>query len=167
MSSPTRRLVPISENIIREVVELSGRLGIPFRELIEKILSSFIEVSRTNPHLLNVIYDLDLIEDLRRVGGVALPQSFVYKFIDKLSEEDLEILKEELRKTASWLALLAKVKRGETLEVLSRILRVWLPDFKVDVIPNSSEKNTYKIIVSTPSHEGKVLELAESVVEGV
>lgn len=152
---------------MKEAIELSERLGVPFRDLIERILASYLEASKTNPHLINAIYELDLIEDIRRVGGVILPQSFVYKFLEKLSEEELEILKEELRKTASWVSLLAKVKRGESIEIIARILRIWFPDFKVDLISVNSESKMMKIVISSPSHSDRVFELVEAVIDGV
>jgi hypothetical protein len=167
MSSQSKRLVPISENVVKELMEFSSRIGIPFRELVEKILISFAEVSRTNPHLINIIYNFDLLEDLRKIGGIILPQNFVNKLIEKMSDEDLEELREELKRSSSWLGLLVKVKRGGSLENMIDILKIWLSNMKIDVIPLQNEKDLYKIVISSPEQDERTGLLIEAIIEGV
>ena len=167
MSSQSKRLVPISENVVKELMEFSSRIGIPFRELVEKILISFAEVSRTNPHLINIIYDFDLLEDLRKIGGIILPQNFINKLIEKMSDEDLEELREELKRSSSWLGLLVKVKRGGSLENMIDILKIWLSNMKIDVIPLQNEKDLYKIVISSPEQDERTGLLIEAIIEGV
>jgi hypothetical protein len=167
MSSQSKRLVPISENVVKELMEFSSRIGIPFRELVEKILISFAEVSRTNPHLINIIYNFDLLEDLRKIGGIILPQNFINKLIEKMSDEDLEELREELKRSSSWLGLLVKVKRGGSLENMIDILKIWLSNMKIDVIPLQNEKDLYKIVISSPEQDERTGLLIEAIIEGV
>jgi hypothetical protein len=167
MSSQSKRLVPISENVVKELMDFSSRIGIPFRELVEKILISFAEVSRTNPHLINIIYNFDLLEDLRKIGGIILPQNFINKLIEKMSDEDLEELREELKRSSSWLGLLVKVKRGGSLENMIDILKIWLSNMKIDVIPLQNEKDLYKIVISSPEQDERTGLLIEAIIEGV
>ncbi|MCC6061784.1 MAG: hypothetical protein LM581_02310 [Desulfurococcales archaeon] len=167
MSSQSKRLVPISENVVKELMDFSSRIGIPFRELVEKILISFAEVSRTNPHLINIIYNFDLLEDLRKIGGIILPQNFIIKLIEKMSDEDLEELREELKRSSSWLGLLVKVKRGGSLENMIDILKIWLSNMKIDVIPLQNEKDLYKIVISSPEQDERTGLLIEAIIEGV
>ena len=167
MSPESRRLVPISEGIIREAMDLSSRLGIPFRELIERILSSFLEISKMNPSLIETIYEFDLMEDIKRIGGMVLPSNFVGKLLDKLSEKDVNELKEELFRSAQWIGLLTKTKRGASPEYLAKILRIWIPDAKIDLIPLPNSKNMLKIVVSSRNQSYIFSELISTLIEGV
>ena len=167
LSPESRRLVPLSENLVKEAMELSSRLGIPFRELIERILSAFLEVSRMNPHLIDIIYDFDLIEDIKKVGGMILPLAFLGKLLEKLDEEAFEELRSEILRTAQWIGLLTKTKRGSSPENLAKILRIWIPEAKIDLIPLAEEKNTYKLVVSLFNQSQALSELIDAVIEGV
>ena len=167
LSPESRRLVPISESIVREAMDLSGRLGIPFRELIEKILSSFLEVSKMNPHLIETIYDFDLMEDIKRIGGMIIPSNFLGKLLEKLGEKDFDELREELFRSAQWIGILTKTKRGSSPEYFVKILRMWIPDAKIDLIPVPNSKNTYKIVVSLFNQSYLFSELVSSIIEGI
>jgi hypothetical protein len=117
--------------------------------------------------LINIIYNFDLLEDLRKIGGIILPQNFINKLIEKMSDEDLEELREELKRSSSWLGLLVKVKRGGSLENMIDILKIWLSNMKIDVIPLQNEKDLYKIVISSPEQDERTGLLIEAIIEGV
>ncbi|MDT7889836.1 MAG: hypothetical protein RQ885_12805 [Desulfurococcales archaeon] len=152
LSSGSKRFVPVSEGIIREAMRISERSGIPLRDLIEKILETVINYMRYKPNLLEVIHLLDSLEDLRRIGCVMLPQGAVKKILSKASEEDFREILEELGKTASWYGVVAKAKRGSSIDDIQTVLQVWMPNIEVHVSSVDGGQGRYKIVISPPIH---------------
>lgn len=152
LSSGTKRFVPVSENIIREAMRISERSGIPLRDFVEKILETVVSYMRYKPNLLDVIHTLDALEDLRRIGCVMLPQNLVRKILESASEEDFRELLEELGKAASWYGVVAKAKRGSSVEDIKTALQIWLPSIDVYVASIDGSPNSYKLVISPPIH---------------
>jgi hypothetical protein len=152
LSSGSKRFVPVSEGIIREAMRISERSGIPLRDLIEKILETVINYMRYKPNLLEVIHLLDSLEDLRRIGCVMLPQGAVKKILSKASEEDFREILEELGKTASWYGVVAKAKRGSSIDDIQTVFQVWMPNIEVHVSSVDGGQGRYKIVISPPIH---------------
>lgn len=152
LSSGTKRFVPVSENIIREAMRISEKSGIPLRDFVEKILETVVSYMRYKPNLLDVIHTLDALEDLRRIGCVMLPQNLVRKILENASEEDFRELIEELGRAASWYGVVAKAKRGSSVEDIKTALQIWLPNIEVYVTSIDGSPNSYKLVISPPIH---------------
>jgi hypothetical protein len=99
-----------------------------------------------------VIHLLDSLEDLRRIGCVMLPQGAVKKILSKASEEDFREILEELGKTASWYGVVAKAKRGSSIDDIQTVLQVWMPNIEVHVSSVDGGQGRYKIVISPPIH---------------
>ena len=162
MSSSAKRFIPISEDIILDAVKLAEREGIPLRDFIERILTEVIKAMKFRSNIIDILVNADAIEDIRRVGGVLLPSTVVYRVIESFGEKDFDDLVNEVKRIASWYGILARVKRGSSIEELKRILSLWLPDMNVDVI-NLGGK--FKIIASAPNQPSKVTLLARHIIE--
>ncbi len=150
LSSTPKRFVPVSESVLREAMRISEKIGIPMRDLIEKILETVIGYMRYKPNLLEVIHMLDALEDLRRIGCVMLPHSAVKKILETGSEKDFREMVGELGKAASWYGVVAKAKRGANIEDIQIALQLWLPNIDVHITRIENSPGRFKIIVSPP-----------------
>jgi len=150
LSSGTKRFVPVSEGIIREAMRISEKSGIPLRDLVEKILETVIGYMRYKPNLLEAIHMLDALEDLRRIGCVMLPQTIVKKILAKFPDEDFSEILEELGRAASWYGVVAKAKRGSSVEDIQAALQVWMPNIEIHVASVDGKQRAYKLVISPP-----------------
>ncbi|MCD6428251.1 MAG: hypothetical protein J7L12_01490 [Desulfurococcales archaeon] len=85
-------------------------------------------------NIIEVISVSDLLDDLRRVGGVILPKDFVYRVLESINDDLFQELVDEVRRIASWYGTLVRVKRGPYIETLRLVLSAWLPDMNVSII---------------------------------
>ena len=97
-----KRFIPISESTLSVAAKLAERAGIPLREFIESVLAEVLKAMQFRSNIIEVISLSDMLDDLRRAGGVILPQSFVYRLVESLDEEVFAELLSEVRRTASW-----------------------------------------------------------------
>ncbi len=152
LSSGSKRFVPVSESIIREAMRISEKSGIPLRDLVEKILETVVGYMRYKPNLLEAIHMLDALEDLRRIGCVMLPQGLVKKILTKISDEDFREILEELGRAASWYGVVAKAKRGSSIEDIQAALQLWMPNIEVHIAGVDGRQGAYKVVISPPIH---------------
>ena len=160
-----KRFVPINEEIIAEAVKLAEKSGLPLRDFIERVLGVVIGFLKYRPDLLDLIQDIDVIEDLRRIGGVILPYSIVYEIIDKIDEKHYTKIVDEVKKMASWYGLVAKAKFTSDINVLKRALNIWLPDMKIDISKIDNER--YRIVATSPNQPERVTRIAREIVESL
>ena len=112
--------------------------------------------------VIEVISLSDLLDDLRRVGGVVVPREVVYRFINSVDEESYRKLVDEVVKIASWYGTLVKVKRGPNVETLKLVLNVWFPDMNVNVVRG---EDGVRLIASSSKQPIKVSRLAGAVIK--
>ncbi|OYT51534.1 MAG: hypothetical protein B6U73_01830 [Desulfurococcales archaeon ex4484_204] len=157
-----KRFIPISESTLSVAAKLAERAGIPLREFIESVLAEVLKAMQFRSNIIEVISLSDMLDDLRRAGGVILPQSFVYRLVESLDEEVFAELLSEVRRTASWYGTLAKVKRGPDLETLRLVLNVWFPDMNVSIVKGG---NSYRVIAASSNQPVRVTNLARAALE--
>jgi len=162
MSSGVKRFIPISEDVVLDAVKLAEREGVPLRDFIERVLAEVIKAMKFRSNVIEVLVNADAVEDIRRVGGVLLPSSVVYRVVEGFSDEAFNELVSEVRRIASWYGVLARVKRGSSVDELKHVLTLWLPDMNVDVINLGGR---FKVIASSPNQPARVTLLARYVIE--
>ncbi|MCD6084406.1 MAG: hypothetical protein J7J20_02560 [Desulfurococcales archaeon] len=157
-----KRFIPISESVLAVAAKLAERSGIPLRDFIESVLAEVLKAMQFRSNVIEVISLSDLLDDLRRVGGVVVPKDFIYKFLESMDDELFSELIDEVRKIASWYGTLVKVKRGPDVETLRLVLNVWLPDMNVSIVRSGS---SVRLIASASKQPMRATELAGVIVE--
>ena len=157
-----KRFIPISESVLAVAAKLAERSGIPLRDFIESVLAEVLKAMQFRSNVIEVISLSDLLDDLRRVGGVVVPKDFIYKFLESVNDELFSELIDEVRKIASWYGTLVKVKRGPDVETLRLVLNVWLPDMNVSIVRSGS---SVILIASASKQPARATELAGVIVE--
>ncbi len=157
-----KRFIPISESVLAVAAKLAERSGIPLRDFIESVLSEVLKAMQFRSNVIEVISLSDLLDDLRRVGGVVVPKEFIYRILESVDDGSFQELVDEVRRIASWYGTLVKVKRGPYVETLRLVLNVWLPDMNVSIIRSN---NSIKLIASSSKQPLRASQLAGVVIE--
>ena len=160
MSKAPKRLIPLSEELVTKIIRVSERLGIPFRDLLENMISSLLDLVEYDRDIVLALDSVDAIKDLLRISGLLLPRDAVYRIIDRMSDEDIEEIVRELRHTCRWYAELVKIKRGASPRELKTLLGVWFPDSSVDIRASGGR---IKIVISSVSQPEKVTKIVREV----
>lgn len=160
MSKAPKRLIPLSEELVTKIIRVSERLGIPFRDLLESMISSLLDLVEYNRDIVLALDSVDAIKDLLRISGLLLPRDAVYRIIDRMSDEDIEEIVRELRHTCRWYAELVKIKRGASPRELKTLLGVWFPDSSVDI---RASDGRIKIVISSVNQPEKVTKIVREV----
>jgi len=157
-----KRFIPISESVLAVAAKLAERSGTPLRDFIESVLAEVLKAMQFRSNVIEVISLSDLLDDLRRVGGVVVPKEFIYKFLESMDDDLFQELVDEVRRIASWYGTLVKVKRGPYVETLRLVLNVWLPDMNVSIVRSGSN---VRVIASASKQPMRATELAGVVIE--
>jgi len=145
-----KRFVPISESILFLAARLAERAGMPAREFIEYVLAEVLKSLQYRSNVLEVISISDMLDDLRKSGGMVLPQKAVYKIVDSLNDADYQELADEIKSMAKWYGTLIRVKRGVSVNTIRLLLSVWFPDMNVNIINKGDGSIT---IIATSSRQ--------------
>lgn len=148
-----RRLIPISEELLNELVRVASSEGASLRVVVEEILKDAIKVFRLRGSLKEVVREIEVLEEVRRLGGYVVPAKVFYSVLDKLSSEEFEELVSEMRKTSSWYGSILKAKLGKGyMGSLKSILRSYFWDSKVTI---KNSEHSISIILSSPHQTEK------------
>ena len=162
----SRRFVAIPESVLIEAIKVAERLGIPYTVLIERILVEVLKVLRYRRDLLDSLAMVDAYTDIRRLGGIVLPEYVVREILGRVDRETLERLCSELTKMGSWFGELSRAKRFVTVSEVKSSLGLWFPSSSIDI---SKDSNTgeVKFVVSLVNPSRELLELGRCLVEGL
>lgn len=161
----SRRFVALPESLLIEAVRIAERLGIPYTVLIERVLSEVLGLLRYKKNLLELLAMMDAFDDIRRLGGMFLPEKSIVELLKNLSTEKLSEVCSELTKMATWYAELSKVKRALTLSEVKNSLELWMPNARVDLVKEGKDSHKFVISFTNPSRES--LEIFKCIVEGL
>lgn len=159
-----RKFVAIPERILAEAVRVAEDMGVPYTVLIERILTEVLKVMRYRKGVLDSLAAADAFEDVRRLGGMVLPEGVVREVLGRMSPEELERVCSELGRMSAWFGELGRVKRSLTPGEFRNSLSVWLPSASIDVL---KEGTTFKFVVSLTTPSSEFLMLSKCVVEGL
>ena len=157
-----KRFVPISESLLFLAARLAERTGMPTREFIEYVLAEVLKSLQYRNDILEVISISDMLDDLRRSGGVVLPQNVVYKIVELLDEDNYVELIEEMKKVAKWYGTLIRVKRGADVSTLKLLLSVWFPDMNANIIDKGNGLVT--VVITSSRQPARVTKLVGEVI---
>jgi len=132
------------------------------RDFIESVLAEVLKAMQFRSNIIEVISLSDLLDDLRRVGGVVVPKEFIYRLLELVDDGSFQELVDEVRRVASWYGTLVKVKRGPYVETLRLVLNVWLPDMNVSIIRCDSG---FRLIASSSKQPLRATQLAAVIIE--
>lgn len=159
-----RKFVALPERVLIEALRVAEEVGVPYTVLIERILTEVLRVMRYRRGVLESLATADSFEDVRRLGGMVLPEGVVREVLSKLGPEELKRMCSELRRMCAWFGELGRVKRPLTPNEFRNSLSVWLPSASIDVV---REDPYFKFVVSLTSPSREFLELSRCVVEGL
>ncbi len=162
----SRRFVAIPESVLIEAIKVAEKLGVPYTSLIERILVEVLRVLRYRRDVLESLAMVDAYMDIRRLGGIVLPEQVVKEILGKVDRSTFESLCSELARMGSWFGELSKAKRAVTVSEVKNSLGLWFPSSSVDV---SKDANTgeVKFVVSLVNPSRELLELGRCLVEGL
>ena len=162
----SRRFVAIPESVLIEAIKVAEKLGVPYTSLIERILVEVLRVLRYRRDVLDSLAMVDAYTDIRRLGGIVLPEQAVKEILGKVDRSTFESLCSELARMGSWFGELSKAKRAVTVSEVKNSLGLWFPSSSVDV---SKDANTgeVKFVVSLVNPSRELLELGRCLVEGL
>jgi hypothetical protein len=162
----SRRFVAIPESVLIETIKVAERLGIPYTVLIERILVEVLRVLRYRRDVLDSLSMVDAFTDIRRLGGIVLPENVVREVLGKVDRGTFERLCSELTRMGSWFGELSRAKRAVTVSEVKNSLGLWFPSSSIDV---SRDTNTgeVKFVISLVNPSRELLELGRCVVEGL
>jgi len=161
----TRRFVALPERLLIDAIKVAESMGIPYTVLIERILSEVLKVLRYKRDLLESLAMVDSYDDVRRLGGIVLPEKIVRELLSLAGPAKLGEVCSEVGRMAAWFAELAKVKRSVTPVEVRNSLELWLPSARVDVVREGD--SDYKFIVSFVNYSRELLEVSKCAVEGL
>ncbi|MEM0066382.1 MAG: hypothetical protein QXZ22_05320 [Sulfolobales archaeon] len=161
----SRRFVALPERLLVDAIKVAEKLGIPYTVLIERILTEVLKLMRYKKNLLESLAMVDAFDDVRRLGGVFLPEKSVVEMLSLANTEKLNEICLELTKMTSWYAELSKVKRSLTLTEVKNSLELWVPSARVDLVREG--EGTYKFVVSFVNYSREFLELSKCIAEGL
>lgn len=161
----SRRFVALPERLLVDAIRVAEKLGVPYTVLIERILSEVLRLLRYKKDLLESLNMVDAFDDVRRLGGVFLPEKSARELLSLAGFEKLGEVCSELSKMAAWYAELSKIKRPLTPSEIKNSLELWLPSARVDVVREG--ENSYKFVVSFANFSREFLELSRCVASGV
>ncbi|MEM1703258.1 MAG: hypothetical protein QXQ31_04300 [Zestosphaera sp.] len=161
----SRRFIALSEKLLVEAIRVAEKLGIPYTVLIEKILTEVLELLRYKKNLLESLTMVDAFDDIRRLGGVFLPEKSVAEILAHKSTEELSKICLELTTMTAWYAELSKVKRPLTPAEVKNSLELWVPSARVDLIKEG--EGAYKFVISFVNYSREFLELSKCIAEGL
>lgn len=152
------RLVPISEEILREITLLAERTGKPTRTLVNEILMEALKVvSRTDVRPEEAIMEYIAIYELKKLGFTLIPLRLLNSLLD--SSEDLKLWEE----VGSMYGSVFKIKGGD-VEELRRCLKVMFLDASDIAISRSDE--TLELSVISMGRSKRACEASKAVIKG-
>jgi len=148
-----RRLIPISEDLLNELVKVASSEGSSLRVIVEDIIKDAIKVFRLRGSLKEAVREIEVLEEVRRLGGYVVPARVFYEILENLSNDVYEKIVSEMKKTSSWYGSILKAKFGKnSVSILKSILQNYFLDSKVTV-KNSEGK--ISLILSSPHQTEK------------
>lgn len=161
----SRRFVALPEKLLVDAIRVAERLGIPYTVLIERILTEVLNVLKYKKDLLESLALVDAFDDIRRLGGIFLPERVAEELLACAGMERMGEICSELAKMAAWYAELSKVKRPLTATEVKSSLELWMPSARVDLMKEGEK--SYKFVVSFVNYSREFLELSKCVAEGL
>ncbi|MEM2005461.1 MAG: hypothetical protein QW705_05260 [Zestosphaera sp.] len=159
-----RRFVALPERVLSDAVRVAEEVGVPYTVLIERILTEVLKVMRYRRDVLELLAVADSLNDVRRLGGLVLPEGVVKEVLSRLSRDDLSRMCAELGRMSAWFGELGRVKRALTPNEFRNSLSLWLPSASIDVL---KEDTTFKFVVSVANPSSELLMLSRCVIEGL
>jgi len=148
-----RRLIPISEELLDELVRVASSEGSSLRVVVEEIIRDAIRVFRLKGSLKSVVREIEVLEEVKRLGGYIVPARVFYIVLDRLGGDDFEKVVSEMKRTSSWYGSVLKAKFGRgSVGLLESILQTYFWDSKVSV---RNSENKVSIVLSSPHQTGK------------
>ncbi len=166
-----RRLVPVREDIVEELIGVAKRSGLTLAELVEAILSHAAKVLRGRDDVVSVLADSVIYADVLRLGGAPVPVQGLTRLLDACSKDKscLEGFAGEVSGLARLVALSARARGIDPLRGVLSVARIFIPSAALDIVENNGE---YKIIVASPYLDGSspliklIVDVLASIVEG-
>jgi len=153
------RLVPISEDLLREIGLLAERTGKPIRVLIDEILREALRVvSSTDVRPEEAMREYVIVHELKRLGFTLIPLKLLNMALDGL--EGLE----PWREVGLLYGEVFRAK-GKGLEELKRALKVMFLDASdVDL---SRSGDTVELTVVSAGRSRRACEASKAMIEGI
>ncbi|MEM1537996.1 MAG: hypothetical protein QXK12_04360 [Candidatus Nezhaarchaeales archaeon] len=154
-----RRLIPISEDVVNELIRVAEREGVPVRDLAEAMLKDALKGYRLMGGIGKALEEIEVLNEFKRAGGMMLPARVFYEILELMDEGSLFKLKGEVRKVFSWYGSILKNRgsHGSFKSSLLSILGVALWDMRLEV---KVDGDVVKVLASSPLQPAKATAIA-------
>lgn len=165
MAKGSRKLVPISSEILERIWTLSERVGKPGRVVLEEILDDGLKVYEKGYRLDEAVELLLVSLELKRIGFTLVPRKLFYNLLSKLSSEDFESLRGEMRKLGEWYGKVISIKYNGDFDKVKGMLKNMFWD-ATEVTVKSGSSNVEVTIIS-PEMPKRMLDLTTDFIESL
>jgi hypothetical protein len=145
----SKKLIPVPEQIVRDLSQLAKRSGLTVQEVISLILSYAARSLRGREDVNTLFVEAALLSDARRFGGLMVPLSGLERLLSRAGEEELRLLQESYKSFISSLSVSARVREYGVAEPRD-LLSILLPLVNVDEVEAGSGARRLIITSATP-----------------
>ncbi len=160
-----KKLIPVSEDIIDELMKIAKRSGLSVTELVDIILRNTVKVLHSRDDIDGFLIESLVRSDLARMGGVTIPLNVLSLGLSKLNDDERENALKTLESFASLVVRMAIARGINGLNLVKLLLRAWLSQFNIEVL---DREDYYQILVSGfQLADDTTIQLVISIINGI
>ncbi len=159
------KLIPVSEDIIDEIIALADRIGKPVRKIVEELLIEGTKVyTRGGIHISQAINEYLLLLEMKRLGFTLIPVSILNK-VDNSNEE----LRSEWLKAGKLIASMMRAQGVKSVDSIVTYLKPVIMDAGEVLLTNNGPEYTLTIVALARNKNGitALISLITGVISGL
>ncbi len=144
------KLIPVSEDVIDEIMALADRIGKPVRKIVEELLTEGTRVyTRGGIPLSQAINEYLLLLEMKRLGFTLVPVSI----LNKVDSNDNE-LKSEWLKAGKLIASMMRAQGVKSVDSIVKYLKPVIMDAGEILLTNNESEYTLTIVALARNRNG-------------
>jgi len=144
------KLIPVSEDVIDEIVALADRIGKPVRKIVEELLSEGTKVyTRGGMPISQAINEYLLLLEMKRLGFTLIPVSILNKI-----DNDNDELRNEWFKAGKLIASMMRAQGIRSAKDIISYLKPVVMDAGEILLSNNESEYTLTIVALARNRNG-------------
>ena len=159
------KLIPVSEDVIDEIIALADRIGKPVRKIVEELLTEGTKIyTRGGIPISQAINEYLLLLEMKRLGFTLIPVSILNK-VDNNDEE----LRSEWLKAGKLIASMMRAQGVKSVDSIVTYLKPVIMDAGEVLLTNNGTEYTLTIVALARNKNGinALISLVTGVVLGL